>query len=232
MKKYTLTLVTVTVLSLVSSPAIAYPTGSALNEAEYIAWGKDLGKWSFGAYFKSANQLADRGGFFESEAITEHNFVWLGYEVSRGVTPYLALGRGDFEFENFPVELDGTDIGIGVHFDLLDHDILDPFLMEDRIRIHGGILYLYNEDFQELSGALMLGLINDTDHTKLFGVHAIEIFGGILYSEVFGIDDVSTEDVFGFTAGVNIYLTLHAAIQASVDHFNSTEFSGGLSIRL
>lgn len=231
MKKYTLAILTVALVAMTSSLALAYPTGSSLQEADYSVWGKDLHRWSFGAYTKSAKQLVTMR-FAQTEALVTHSFGYIGYDVLRGVTPYLAVGVGDLSYASRSGEFEGTDVGAGVHFNIMDYDILDPFLMENRFRIYGGLLYLYNDEFQELSGSLLFGLLNDCEHTKRLGIHSVEVFGGVLFSNVMGIENQETEDLLGFTAGLDLFVTYHMSIQVSLDHFNTTEYSAGLNVRL
>ena len=239
--------VVVLLLSFSATRVQALPRGYSNNGMNYIEGSSDLSRWSCGIYSDSRDRdVTIRGDDFRFDLVNVMGYV--GYDIKPWMILYVTAGGADNTLRQpaLPGEPDredsssAVDVGVGLKFNILDHEIMDPTLFEDKIRIDGGVQYSASslddpfrgtEDYSELSASLTLGVVNDIQGNTLFLPNSIEIFAGGIFSD-FVAGDVDVGSKLGYTAGVDIFYTEKVTIEASVQGFDTVTVCGAIHLRL
>ena len=221
----------------------ALPRGYSNNGMDYIEGSSDLSHWSCGIYSDARDRDVDIGGEL-LRLETDKIMGYVGYDLKRWMILYVTAGGSESTLlqpnsDIIEDESGAVDLGLGLKFNILDHEIMDPTLFEDKIRIDAGVQYSLStlehdrvsEDYGEVSASLTLGIVNDVQGNILFLPNSIEIFGGGLFS-AFPVGDIDVENEFGWTAGVDIFYTEKVTIEASVQGFDEATFSAAIHLRL
>ena len=237
MKKIILLVALIMLTSVSLSRSMADPRGYPSNGKHYLESSSDLSNWGAGGYFESRDR----------DVIIDHDTLLMGsseivgyvsYDVIRWISIYGLAGyaQHDFGEEGFSSGNSG-EYGFGAKFNFFNHEILDPLLLENRLAINGGLQYSAStadwngEDAQinELAASLTIGLINDIEGHKLFVPLAIGIFGGGIYSKLFG--DIEEAEALGATFGLDIYYSEKVTLEVRAEDWVNTTWMGGVHVR-
>jgi len=224
--------------------AHALPRGYATTGEKYLENSTDLSRWSFGIYADLRERDVDVetpiSGVFQKYRMKSDEYMgYLGYDALRWLTVYATAGGGEVELKTAG-DSSSSQAGVGLKINLVDHEIMDPTLLEDRIRLNAAVQYSFftvdawpaeDADVQELSASLTLSLVNDIVGNKLFLPNGIGIFGGGLYSDLLG-GDVDEDSKFGYTAGVEVFYTDRVTLEFSIQGFDDITYCGGIHLRL
>ena len=137
-------------------------------------------------------------------------------------------GEGDAEFE----------YGAGLRLNILDHEIPDPTLFENRLRITAGAQYtwtqadqdLYPWKWEELVADLTVSIVNDIEGNALYLPNSIALYVGPVLS-IIRSDTIKADDKFGYSAGVEVYFTECVSFDLGIQKLDDTGYVGGLHIR-
>lgn len=227
----------VLLLTALQSQMLAAPIANSNLGREYLVGSSAPERWStglFGGY--GSRQLTRRGADFDMDFT--RGMAYVGYDVRRWITAYAALGIKSVEFNNIDADESSTEMGIGLHFNLLDQEIMDPPLIEDRIRVNADIYIGMNEadwqgqtfEWQEVAANLTVSIVNDLEGLPAYSPESIAVYAGPAYSNN-ECDEFDTEDSFGFIAGMEVFATKRISFDLSITKFDSETFMGSTSIR-
>lgn len=234
--------VIVSLLSL-GTTVQAAPLGSLNEEMDHIVPVADLSRWSAGLYAHTRDRDVKVDGSALTTFMTQEKAMgYLGYTLLRGVTVYGTAGSGKTEFQRAYEGDYEAEYGGGVRLGLLDHSILDPLLLEDKIRLTATVQYTLTQteiwpwsnglEWGELSANLLLSIVNDINGNKLFWPESIAVYGGALYTRLFG--DLEDEDNWRLTFGLEVFVTERVALDAAVEMLDGGGSAGssfGLNVR-
>jgi len=226
-------------------PAIsgAVPVGTSNSEMDYTVSAQSFHNWSWGIFSEGREREADVPGA-DGVVMTYGRFMgYLGYDVLPGFTFYVAAGAGSTDLDDQGAK-SSFEYGAGLNLNLLDHQVLDPTLLEDRLRINGNVQVTFGSsdwerdaassetlEWQEVSASLVLAVVNDCAGDKFFNPFSISLFAGPMYSEYFG-GDLDVDDVFGVTAGMEIFYGLNMTLSAGIEAFkDNVGYVAGLHFR-
>lgn len=216
--------------------AKAAPIGHSNRAADYLVAADDLSRFIAGVYYDSVEHEVKRDGR-RVTMDSERSMAHVGFTALPWLVPYVTIGEADTDIQGG--QENGTVWGGGVWFNLVDHDLLDPILMEDRLRLRASADYLRGQgrtvsgkdlEWNEWHSALTVGVINDTRGNKRFTPQSIELFAGPVYSFIDG--DIESTDEFGYTAGVAVHLTERITLDTAVEDIGDISVSVGLHVRL
>ncbi len=241
MKKISIALL-VTVLTFVSfgtlNDAQALPMGAAQHSGNYFLGDQELGRFSVGAYYLDRDRDIATLGRLTSMQNTK-NMAYVGYEFIYGLSGFITVGSTQTQFEGRRERDTHSEWGFGLLFNILDHEIPDPTLIEDRIRVNATLQYTQcgadwvatEIDWEEIYGSLTISFVNDIEGNKYFHCNSIGFFFGAIYSDLrsSGIDE---ESAFGYTAGMDIYFTEKVSFEFGVESLDEGALFGGIHIGL
>lgn len=238
MKNHTVPVVFAVLFALsLSVPALAAPIPGSNLGIEHFMGAERLARWSGGVYGGVAERKVEIGsGAYDME--TPWAALFVGYDVSRWLTAYGIVGWTKSELNNMEDADEEVMFGGGAIARLLDHEILDPVLFEDRIRINAGCEYAVfqadlagqSQDWGELSASLTIGIVNDVVGNKLFLPNAVGLYAGPAYSDFHG-GDVTAVEYFGFIGGIDIYYSETVTLEFFAEHYEKDSYGGAISVR-
>lgn len=222
--------------TVTTAPSGAVPVSSGQLGRNYLVSAADLTRWS-GGILGSVRKRDVEVERFDYTLKSTRYLIYVGYDFMSWATAYGIGGRSVSKMGSGAYENASAEIGGGVRFNILEHEILSPTLVEDMIRINCGVQYTMSGtdwrgtdlDWGELYGWLTLSLINELDGNKLFVPWSIALYGGPIYSDFFS--DVDANETLGFTAGLEVLYTDRVSLHAGVEHFDEQSFAGGVQIR-
>ena len=237
MKKHTFGLFAVFAAALFASALSthAVPISSSNMPDEYAIRGRDLSKLSIGLYSIQAEREItwDVSGVTQTLKSSKVQ-GYVGYDVLRWLTLYAVGGQSESKFGNAPSADSESEYGIGFRANILNHFIREPLPMEDVIRVNIGGQYSRASadvvDWDELTVALTVGIVNNTESYKLFAPESISLYFGPLYS-AFISDDLDAKDELGAVAGMEIFFMDTIVLDLKVQHFEETSVGGGINFR-
>lgn len=241
MKKNLLTLI-IGVLAFITLTGVeqaqAIPMGAAQHSGNYFLGDQDLRKWSVGAYYLDREREITTLGFPTAMQTTK-GMAYVGYEFIYGMSGYITVGSTETQFESRPTTDTHSEWGVGLQFNILDHEIPDPTLMEDRIRINATIQYTQcgadwvatEIDWEEFYGSLTIGIVNDIDGNKFFWFDNIGFFFGAVYSSI-NSSSIAEDSAFGYIAGVDIRFSEKIAFEFGMESIDDGALFAGIHIGL
>jgi hypothetical protein len=239
MKKTTFVPLVVSLAIVATSlPLWAVPSSSN-DPFEYMVRGRDLSKLSIGLYaIQSERDISwDDSGITETLK-SDRVLGYLGYDILNTVTIYALGGASESKFGNNTESDAEGEYGVGLRANLLSHFIREPTPMEDVVRVNLGAQYLHSSadtgstsvDWNEISVALTLALVNHTDGNKFFTPESYSIYVGPIYSKLDG-DDFEADDDVGVIGGTEVFLTDTIILDIEVQHFENTSVAVGINFR-
>lgn len=233
-------------LSVVSAAPI---TGSNDNY-DYLLGGEDLGKFSAGFYARDRSYTvnADPNGT-QYKMQMQKMTAYVGYDVRRWMTVYGKAGGTDTKFDTggyypygFFQGYNGTkpEYGFGVLLNLIDFDMADPTLMEDRLRITasaeytmGGTEWAYasrNINWNEIYAALTFSLVNQIEGNKLYWPMAISLYAGPVFAQVIS-SSFDSNGSAGFNLGFEVMLTDKLTIDLGIEQIEAADMVLGFNLK-
>ena len=239
-KRIRLTLCALALLTLGGlSPVLAAPRGYSDTGMDYIEGSSDLRLWSIGFYSDGRIrdvEISDLPYRLETSKV----MGYIGRDLTRWMVLYATAGSCKFEVQSsLATQESSSEYGVGLKINLLDHEIMDPTLLEDQIRLNATFQYSGSEfewlgrtrKLTELSGHLTFGIVNDIEGNVLFRPNGIGVFAGGVYS-TFVSGDIQERDTLGYTAGLEIYYTEKVTLDVRLEGFDDLTYLGGIHIRL
>lgn len=239
MKKIILTVIVVLLATGSLTCILAGPIPTSNMGKEYVISVPDLRLWSFGLFQSSAERKTE--SLYPGEFEYSRTMVYVGYDAWQRITTYVTAGPGKTKIgKTSPTDDSQPHFGVGLHFNLIDKDILDPTLIEDRIRVVAGMEYTKataewnNNDirFDEFSASLLASLVNDLGGEKYFWPNSIALFGGLLYSDIMSDSKyVSPSETVGFTGGLEIFYTESISLFVAAENLENSGYTAGVNVR-
>lgn len=242
MKTFNSFLAAVVLLGL-ASLCHAVPVSNSNGARDYLINDASLNRWSFGIYGEERewNVRTDPQNIpysLDSRKI----MAYVGLNLTRWLMVYGTIGESETELKNTLFAGDaGYEMayGGGVHLNILDHEIPDPTLLENKLRVVAGFQYIFADtdqfmadwEWEEYLAYLTISLVNDIDGNKLFLPNSIAIYAGPAYTDIRSDDIEQTSDEFGYMAGLEVFYTESISLDIGVQSFHSTGLTAGMHIR-
>jgi hypothetical protein len=226
-------LVTATIFSMPLREVQAIPAGNGNHAGDYIFSDDDLSSWMVGAMYQERERHIDTLNQRKTFKTTR-SYGYLAYQWRYGIMPYGLIGTSESRLEfNRDTELES---GLGLHLNLFDHEVPDPTLMEDKLRINATAQYTKSRmntsygrsiSWQELYGSLILSVVNDLEGNKFFNLDSIAFFAGITYSDIIssGIDEHKKG---GFIYGINFFVTENICLEVGFENIDKSAIFFGM----
>jgi len=235
MKKMLTVLALFVVLGAVQTTVQAMPVGTSPASKDYVVTAEDLHNWSGGFYLRGWERAIDEDGWsrWSGNMKMQQAMAFVGYDVAPWVTTYVTAGQTTLDAGNVNIADEDGVYGVGLRLNLLDHDILSPTLMEDRVLITSSWQYSMSKEFDEFFANLLLHVVNDLERDKFFVPYSIALYGGPVYSQISMDDyDYEVEDLFGMLFGVETHLDDNVGLHGGVEYFGEEiAFDAGLTLR-
>lgn len=219
----------------------AAPRGGSNLDREFVLGSSDKDNWSCGVTFSTRERQVE---ILEVETPLDSTMLaaYIGYAITPWATLYGIAGEFSSEFDSvFASSKDNSFLyGASLQLDLFSHEIQDPMLMENKIRVNATLGYVASQveafgdeqDFQEFQASLTASIVNDVVGSKLFLPESIAVFAGPVYSSTLSDDvDDSPDDNVGMTVGLEIFHTKRVSYYASMEDFDNVGYSAGLNVR-
>lgn len=239
--KFTRALLVVSLVAgSVLTQARAEPRGGSFNNRDFLDGSSDRAGWNAGIFV----QQRDRAVLIENVSGTIDPLdvaVYVGHPILPWIVLYGVAGQKTASFDAFG--LGNTErgflYGAGTHLDLFAHEIQDPLLMENQIRVNADVMYSNaridalgdGQNFSEFQGSLTVSIVNELTGNKLFVPESIALFAGPAFSSLGGDLEGDGEETVGFTAGMEVFHTQQVSYYARLDEFSSTGYAAGLNVR-
>jgi opacity protein-like surface antigen len=236
------TILAFTLLAAVSTFAAARaPSNSG---RDYVNGARSLANWSIGIYAEKAEKdLVFKDADAPSTRTVKSSKVmaYVGYDALPWLTPYLALGTGNTEVQYEDSEDKHLDAALGLQLNLLDHEIADPFLLEDHFRLNGSVEYTRtslsvgdeNVDLGQWDAYLTAAIVNDIVGSSEFSPESIAVFFGPAYSTWVGSGiegSRKSSDDFGFTVGMELFYSPSISMNLRANLMEHRGISAGLNV--
>lgn len=237
MKKLTSTLFIVGALLATVLSTYAVPIGSSNEAFDYAVRGRDLSRLSMGLYSTETEREIRWKGTGAVETLKSQKVQgYFGVDIVRWLTLYAVGGQSDVKFGNNPSSDGESEFGFGFRANLLNHFIREPAPMEDTLRLNLGGQFTRNKadngagemEWDEMSVALTMALVNHTTSYKLFAPESIALYFGPLFSQYVS-DDFEAEDDMGAVIGMEIFFMDTIVLDLEVQHFEETSAGVGIN---
>jgi hypothetical protein len=231
------------VLSCMSLTCGAVPVGTSNSEIDYTISAQSFHNWCWGIFSEGRDREVDVPGA-NGIVMTYQRFMgYVGYDILPGLTFYATAGAGSTDLDDQGAE-SAFEYGAGLNLNLLDHEVLDPTMFEDRLRINGNVQVTFGSadwernaagaetlEWQEVSASLVIAVVNDCTGDKFFSPFSISLFAGPIYSEYLG-GDLEVNDEFGVIAGMEVFYGLNITLSAGIEAFkDDVGYVAGLHFR-
>jgi opacity protein-like surface antigen len=221
------------------STAYAGARNTTRRGIDYLEGVRPLDKWSAGLYWDGMERDVE---VFNVPTVmkTSRVMAWTGYSFVPWASFYLAAGEGFTDFDNESAD-ENAAFGAGVQLNLLDHEIPDLTLIEDRIQVHAGAEVTWSGtelawgddlNWVEFTASLTAGLVNDLKGNTLFIPQSINLYAGPVFSGIRSNDIEGDEaSAFGLAAGLEVFYTKRVSLHGQYNKFDNPGFSTGFTVR-
>ncbi|MCE9614973.1 MAG: hypothetical protein K8T26_11890 [Lentisphaerae bacterium] len=226
---------------ITASTAQAEPRGSSNLGREYLVGSSDNSGWVCGMFYHARErrvEVSDVPGTLDDKKTA----VYVGHTLLPWMSLYGIAGITDSSFTTvLPSKSDEAFLyGASMNLDLFTHEIQDPVLMENQIRVNGNLTYygsqteVFGEQqaLQDVLASLTASVVNDLNGVSLYMPESIALFGGPIYSASLSNDvDDGRDDQFGLTGGIEVYQTKRVSYYFRIEEFAKVGYAGGLNVR-
>ena len=232
------TLVVVTLFTVLNIKTEAAQIGASNMGREYLVNSDPLENWSFGIFGGSGERgvKMDKGG--DQTLDINRGMVYVGYDLLSWITPYVAVGITDSSIGATASDSTKFSYGIGANLNLINQEIMDPFLMADVFRINADVYFNGSQTdttsdtitWGEFKTSITASLMNDTTANHSYFPIGIGIYAGPMYSYYIS-SDFEAKDSFGLIAGLSMFFTKRTSFEISAELIDETTVNGSLNIR-
>ena len=192
--------------------ATAAPSVSDSYGPNYLVTSdKDLGAWHIGIDYRYLDLQADYNG--QKINIPQADTIaYVGHDITSWIGGYVGAGyRSSSTKDTGPDADGGIALTAGAWFNFLDQELLDSYLLVQRIRVRSSLAYTYastsigSDDINqsEIYGNLLFEVVNETWSNKNFAPIEISIFGGVVLDALWAGDIEPENDFLGATIGMS-----------------------------
>jgi hypothetical protein len=218
--------------------AAGAPIGNSNQGRDYLVSTAMLSPWSFGIFGEGGTREVEwKDSGFPLELESRKLMVFLGYDVIRWITPFVAFGVSDMEFGGSQGGDTELELGAGLHLNLIDQEIMDPTLYEDKLRLTANLYYSQSETtwlsntakVNEFSANLLLSLVNDIEGHKEYLPYSLALFAGPSFSAISG--DVRETQEVGFIIGLDVFYTKRVSFNFAFEKYEQETITSGINVR-
>lgn len=224
------------------SVSLAVPVGNSNAGRDYLINDSALSRWSVGVYGADRDREIDLDGSPLSFTLEQRkSMVYVGFNLSSWLMVYGTIGESESKLRGvqFPDASNELEYGAGVHVNVLDHEIPDPTLFENKIRVNIGGQYTFAEtdhafadwQWEEYMVYATVSIVNDIVGNKLFLPNSIALYGGPVYSGIRSDDIKQTENEFGYNVGLEVFLTESVSLDIGIEKYDATGYAVGVHVR-
>jgi opacity protein-like surface antigen len=169
---------------------------------------------------------------------TQKAVLYLGVDIMPWATLFVGGGTANHEFGGVAADDSSFVVEAGLLIGVIDHEILDPTLFEDRLRVNVGASGSYTDAdrfgdtlwWQELTAFATVSIVNDTTGNTFFNPNSIALYMGPYFSYIQS-SDIEAEETLGIMAGVEVFVSESISFDIGIRDLDSTAIEGGLHIR-
>lgn len=220
-----------------SSLVLANPLGIAHASDEYAVSTEALRQWSCGVLYEHFDREMERG----ADASFTHQMVYVGFDAVRWARLYAAVGVVDSKIGSVTADDNRARYTIGARFSLLDQEMSDPSLMEDRIGVTASIDYSGEQvaypsradktDLSEIKAAFLVSVMNEIDTSKQYAPESISAFIGPIFSDYTSdYSALNEKDNVGYCVGLDILYTHSVSMSLAFEKFEDLGMSAGIHV--
>lgn len=241
------TLLHIPVLMALTVTALqASPLWTSNRDEEYLlSSDKDMSRFSAGFNLERNDRLLTytdwRNGFQYERLFKFARYKgYVGFDLLPWLTVYGTGGgcRIGVGYDQEVKEFAGgdTEYGGGFRVNILDHIILDPLVMEDRVRLTASVQYTRSSfevesidhvfDWNERRGTVQLSIVNDIPASFWFHPESIALNLGIVYSDIEGSHNIDEANGGWSTVGLELFYSKRITVDASMYFSNDNETRG------
>lgn len=222
------------------SPINALPVGRSNLSREYLVSPQDLGSWSIGLYaIKQERDVTANKYMSDVPMKSSKTLGYIGYDIIPWITAYVVGGSSETRI-GWGSGSSKPEIGFGAVFNLIDTEIEDPTLFENRLRLSSHAQYTWGSaksstsssdvKWGEFSGSLLLSIVNDLEGDKFFVPNSIALFVGPVFS-VINSNTIEQDKIFGMTGGLDIFLNEKVSLELAYTRYEAGTYSIGVNVR-
>jgi hypothetical protein len=233
-------------LALLVTPlpnAGAFPVGHPNSTRNYIVGLQSLHYWSAGIYGEGCDREVTVDG--RNRMLTKTRVMgYVGLDVLPWVTLYGTGGSSALKFGGTEETNDAElEYGGGLNINVLDHEVLDPTLFEDRLRINANVSLIHGTtawdeplavqefEWDEVSASVIFSIVNDCEGEKKYVPNSVTVFVGPIYSDYLG-SEIEVVDKAGFLAGLEIFYSASLSFNIGIESFGGESgYMGGVHLR-
>lgn len=221
----------------------AWPIGASNEGRDYLISEQGLYRWSGGIYGCEFDRKAKLKPSAFPVTLTSRKWMgYVGYDLTSALTLYVTAGSQELEpHGRWWSDVDPEwEFGGGCRLHLLDHEIPDPTLFENRIRLTAGGQYTMTKggpkgqawEWADVLGDVTLRVINDLEANVLFLPNSIGVYASLLYTTLVSDDLRSHHDSdVGFGVGFEVYYTECVSFDVGILRIEGTGYVAGLHVR-
>jgi hypothetical protein len=223
-----------------SLPLAAGPRQPGNFGRDYVLNAQALSRWSLGGYFTTRDRdVLVTGRRVPTDMKNTAIMGYVGAEILPFLSAFVGLGESRTKFKPESHDDTGLCVAFGLQGNLLDHEIEDPALLEDRLRVNAELEYYFKEaewrgrdlEWEELAASITLSIVNDIQGNKLYLPESLAVFGGPAYLDIQGSDvREASGDSFGYTLGLDIFYSKRISFFSRVEVFEETGYAGGVNV--
>ncbi len=236
MKKTLLAIIVVCLLSGSVSSLFAVPISDPNCGRSYLMGWADLSKWTLGVYNDGWNRDV-RFFLLDTSMQSQKVMGFLSYDLVRWMSIYGTGGSS--KMKAFGGSETAGEIGGGLLFNIIDHEIADPTFIEDRLRLNMGVQYTMGTmtwsgrsvHWVEQSASLTLAFVNDLEGDRRFIPNGMSFFAGPVYSDLQS-SVLGERGKWGYTAGAELFYSENVSFYIRTLDIDKGVFMGGVNIRL
>lgn len=223
------------------SEVSAEPLGNVPTPIDHLVTARDLHRFGAGVYGGTTKRGIEIDGLRgERELKGDSIMAYVSFYPLTWVSAYAAGGYARYGLSDAMGGYGPRDSqwAFGARVNLLDHDVADPWIFEDRVRLTANVHYGMQDaeignhgtyEWSELKSSIMVSLVNDVVGNKLFLPLTISLYAGPVYSVLGG--DLNETEEFGFAGGLQTQLSVHTALSVGVEDLDGTSVLASLDVR-
>ncbi len=231
------------VLAMVIGAGLGAQTvGAAPRAAEgsgmyYAAAAQNLNPFHLGVFYRNHDRNIEVSGR-PMELDIDKAGMFVAYDLSRWISVYGLAAYTEVGLSGITSSDDQTtEFGGGAWVNLLDHDLTDGLLLENRLRLQaiGQVTTanaeagFYELNYTEYYGALTLSVVCELVGKKEYWPEAIGLYAGPAYNNLDSSDFEAQGENFGFAFGLDFYLTRKTTLSVGLEKYDD-EDAGGVSL--
>jgi len=234
MKKSALMLSVAAVVATTALPVLAIPRAGEADGRTALISNSSLSGMVAGVYYR--NQPRRHDAIPDGKIGISHAAMFVGYDFDSWITLYVLGGGGMVKGDTWDGRYNegAFTYGGGAMFDFLQYDLASTLTTVQSFSVQGMAQFstFKTRDFgrwNEFTGNVTVGLINDVIGSKALMPQRISIFAGPCYTApVTKKRELSKKDRWGVLTGAGLQFNSRASLSGSVE-FYSDEMAASLS---